>query len=62
MFITGIALMAAASLLGGLAQNSTELIAARVGQGLATALTTPAALALLVTPSRKVGCGSVRSA
>lgn len=49
MFISGIALMAVASLLGGLAQNSTELLVARVGQGLATAVTTPAALALLVT-------------
>ena len=49
MFISGIALMAVASLLGGLAQNSAELLAARVGQGLATAITTPAALALLVT-------------
>lgn len=49
MFLAGMALIAAASLLGGLAQNSAELIVARVGQGLGTAITTPAALALLVT-------------
>ncbi len=49
LFIAGMAVLVLASLLGGLAQNPTQLLVARVGQGLATAITTPAALALLTT-------------
>lgn len=47
MFLAGMALLAVASLAGGLAQSPAMLLAARVGQGLATAITTPTALSLL---------------
>ncbi|WP_156760052.1 MFS transporter [Microbacterium karelineae] len=49
MFLIGIVLLGAASLAGGLAQDPAPLIAARVGQGIATAIVTPAALSLLTT-------------
>jgi MFS family permease len=49
MFLTGIALMAAASTAGGLATNPVLLLAARAVQGFATAMATPAALSLLTT-------------
>ena len=49
LFLTGMTLLAAASLLGGLAQSQEVIIAARVLQGLATAMATPAALSLLTT-------------
>ncbi|RKE17553.1 MFS transporter [Streptomyces sp. TLI_171] len=49
LFLQGLALLAAASLAGGLATDPAVLIAARVAQGLATAAVTPAGLALLTT-------------
>ncbi|GIH95609.1 MFS transporter [Planobispora siamensis] len=49
IFLGGLAVLAAASLAGGLAQSPEVLIAARVLQGLATAAVTPAGLSLLTT-------------
>ncbi|MFC8511878.1 MFS transporter [Streptomyces sp. NPDC057257] len=49
LFLGGLAVLGAASLLGGLAQSPEVLITARVLQGLATAAVTPAALSLLTT-------------
>ncbi|MFI5528789.1 MFS transporter [Kitasatospora sp. NPDC051853] len=46
-FLGGIALLVAASVLGGVATTPEVLIAARVLQGLATAIATPTALSLL---------------
>jgi MFS family permease len=48
-FVGGLALLAAASLLGGIATSPALLLAARALQGVATALTAPSALALLIT-------------
>lgn len=47
MFLIGMALLGAASLGGGLAGEPILLLTARVAQGLATAMVTPAALSLL---------------
>lgn len=49
MFVLGIVLLAAASLAGGMAQSPTMLVAARVVQGVATAISVPSALSLLTT-------------
>ncbi|GAA4212435.1 MFS transporter [Microbispora amethystogenes] len=49
VFLGGLAVLGAASLLGGLAQSPEALIVARVFQGLATAAVTPAGLSLLTT-------------
>lgn len=49
LFLGGLVVLGAASLLGGLAQNPEMLITARVFQGLATAAVTPAALSLMTT-------------
>src|SRR5918998_6151723 len=49
MFISGLVLFTAASLLGGLAQSDVWLIAARTAQGLGAALVSPAALSLVTT-------------
>ncbi|HWS51351.1 MAG TPA: MFS transporter [Microbacterium sp.] len=49
LFVIGIVLLGVSSMAGGLAQEPVLLLAARVGQGLATAMVTPAALALLTT-------------
>ncbi|WP_035851452.1 MFS transporter [Kitasatospora azatica] len=49
LFLTGLAVLGAASLAGGLATSPTVLIIARVTQGLATAAVTPAGLSLLTT-------------
>lgn len=49
MFMIGVALFAAASLAGGLAQTEAWLIAARVAQGVGGAIAAPTALALIVT-------------
>src|SRR3954454_8352030 len=46
-FIVGIGLFTAASLLGGLAQSSTWLLAARAVQGVGAAIAAPSTLALL---------------
>src|SRR5262245_45393559 len=48
-FVGGLALLAAASLLGGIAAGPDLLLAARALQGVATATTAPSALALLIT-------------
>ncbi|WP_281451453.1 MFS transporter [Paenarthrobacter nitroguajacolicus] len=48
MFLTGMALLGAASLAGGLAVAPAVLLIARVGQGIATAIVVPAALSLLL--------------
>ncbi|WP_262412753.1 MFS transporter [Actinacidiphila acidipaludis] len=49
LFLTGIAMLTAASLVGGLATSPGMLVTGRVFQGLATAIVTPAALSLLTT-------------
>jgi MFS family permease len=49
LFGGGLALLALASLLGGIATGPLLLLAARALQGIATAMTAPAALALLIT-------------
>jgi EmrB/QacA subfamily drug resistance transporter len=49
LFLIGIALLGLASMAGGLAQEPALLILARIGQGIATAMVTPAALSLMTT-------------
>jgi EmrB/QacA subfamily drug resistance transporter len=49
VFIAGLVVFTLASLLGGLAQNPTELLSARALQGIGGALASPSALALLMT-------------
>jgi EmrB/QacA subfamily drug resistance transporter len=49
VFLWGIALFTFASLAGGFAQNSAELLTARAIQGVGGALASPSALALLMT-------------
>jgi len=49
VFVTGVVLFAAASLLGGLAQGETWMIAARVLQGVGAAVASPTALSLITT-------------
>lgn len=49
LFLIGIALLAVSSIIGGCATNAELLLVARMLQGLATAIATPAALALLIT-------------
>lgn len=49
LFIIGTALLGVASLAGGLATEPVLLLVARVGQGTATAMITPAALSLMTT-------------
>ena len=49
IFLAGLSLLAVASLLGGLSTGSALLLIARTLQGVATAMTAPAALALLIT-------------
>lgn len=49
LFLAGMALLSAASLLGGLAPNAELLLTGRVLQGLATAMAAPAALSLLTS-------------
>lgn len=49
MFLGGMAVLGVASLVGGLAGTPEVLLAARVAQGLATAVVTPAGLSLLTT-------------
>jgi MFS family permease len=49
LFLLGIGLLGVSSLVAGLAGDPAILLAARVGQGLATAMVTPSALALLTT-------------
>src|SRR5829696_7360978 len=49
IFMLGLVLFSASSLLGGLAQSDVWLIAARAAQGLGAALISPAALSLVTT-------------
>ena len=49
VFVIGVALFAAASLVAGLATSEATLIAARAAQGVGAALMTPAALSILMT-------------
>ena len=49
MFMLGLVLFSLASLLGGLAQSETWLIAARALQGLGAAIVSPAALSIITT-------------
>ncbi|MFG3441789.1 MFS transporter [Nonomuraea sp. NPDC047897] len=49
LFLGGMALLGLSSLAGGLADSPSLLLAARVAQGLATAVVTPAGLSLLTT-------------
>jgi MFS family permease len=49
MFLAGLALLIVSSLAGGFAPNSGLLLTARTLQGFATAVASPAALALLIT-------------
>lgn len=49
LFLGGMLLLAAASLLGGFATNPEMLLAARALQGVSTAMTIPASLSLLTT-------------
>ncbi|WP_042507596.1 MULTISPECIES: MFS transporter [Streptomycetaceae] len=49
LFLVGLAVLGASSLVGGLAVDPAMLLCARVAQGLATACVTPAGLSLLTT-------------
>src|ERR1700683_5453047 len=49
MFIAGLLLFTAASLVGGLAHDSVLLVACRLGQGMGAALVAPSALSLITT-------------
>ncbi|WP_204033288.1 MFS transporter [Micromonospora qiuiae] len=49
LFLIGIVLLGISSLAGGLATEPALLLTARVGQGIATAMVTPAALSLMTT-------------
>src|SRR5229473_2665624 len=53
VFVAGIALFTAASLLGGLAQSDVWLLAARTAQGVGAAIAAPATLALLTQTFRE---------
>lgn len=53
LFTAGMALLAVSSLAGGLATSPAMLLVARVAQGLATAIVTPAGLSLLTTSFRE---------
>ena len=52
VFMAGLVLFAIASLAGGLASNSGQLIAARAVQGLGAAILSPAALSIVATTFR----------
>lgn len=49
LFLLGMVVLGVSSLIGGLASAPGVLVAARIAQGLATAMVTPAALSLLTT-------------
>ncbi len=49
VFLCGLAMFTAASVVSGFAGNATELVTARAAQGLAAALMTPAALSIIMT-------------
>ncbi|MEV4246164.1 MFS transporter [Streptosporangium canum] len=62
LFLAGMALLGLSSLVGGLAITPEMLLVARVAQGLATAMVTPAGLALLTTsfPEGPLWAGGMR--
>src|ERR1700746_3503141 len=49
IFLTGLALLTGASLLGGVSTAPAQLFTARAMQGIASAMTAPVALSLLIT-------------
>jgi EmrB/QacA subfamily drug resistance transporter len=49
VFMTGVVIFSVASLLGGLAQTDTQMIAIRILQGLGAAIASPTALSLITT-------------
>lgn len=49
LFLIGVLVLGVASLVGGLAQSPAILLVGRTGQGLATAMATPAGMSLLTT-------------
>ncbi|RKT07460.1 EmrB/QacA subfamily drug resistance transporter [Streptomyces sp. 3211.6] len=53
VFVSGVLLFGLASLLGGLAQNAGQLMAARALQGVGGAIASPTALALITTTFRE---------
>jgi EmrB/QacA subfamily drug resistance transporter len=53
VFVAGVLIFTAASLLGGLAQNAGWLLAARAAQGVGAALAGPSTLALITTTFRE---------
>jgi EmrB/QacA subfamily drug resistance transporter len=53
VFVAGVALFTLASLLGGLAQSASWLLAARAAQGIGAAIVAPSTLALLQTSFRE---------
>ena len=61
LFVAGVVLFAAASLLNGLAQTSTMLILGRGMQGLGGALVSPAALSIIMTTFQDTGERTRRS-
>jgi hypothetical protein len=61
IFLTGLSLLTAASLLGGVSTGPALLLAARALQGVASAMTAPAALSLLISNfrRRKAACPGI---
>src|SRR5881409_1484378 len=55
VLIAGVSVIGASSLLGGFADSSGVLVAARMAQGLGAAMTLPAALSILTTSFREGG-------
>ncbi|MFI1470006.1 MFS transporter [Streptomyces wuyuanensis] len=49
LFLVGMALLTVSSLIGGLATSAEVMLAARIAQGLATAIVTPSGMALITT-------------
>src|ERR1044071_2228429 len=49
IFLTGLSLLTGASLLGGVSTGPAQLLTARAVQGIASAMTAPVALSLLIT-------------
>jgi MFS family permease len=62
LFVAGLVLFAASSLLCGVAWSEWSLVGFRAVQGLAGALLAPAALSLLMTSFARVAIGTSRSA
>ena len=62
LFLSGMVLLTGASMLGGFAANPEMLLTARALQGLATAMTIPAALSLLTTTFAEGGYATACSA